>query len=58
MADDVSNMITRYFTNWRPIASIALADLPRLGDVVVVYAIRSRNGEILKFGRTENLRDR
>ena len=51
-------MIAKDFTNWRPLASIALADLPRLGDAAAVYAMRSKAGEILKFGSTGKLRDR
>jgi hypothetical protein len=58
MADDVNGMIARYFANWRPLARIALADLPRFGDAAAVYAIRSKDGEILKFGSTKNLRNR
>jgi hypothetical protein len=58
MADGVHDVTERYFTNWRPLVRIALADLPRYGDAAAVYAIRSKNGEILKFGSTENLRNR
>jgi hypothetical protein len=54
----VDAVTERYFTNWRPIVRISLADLPRFGDAAAVYAIRSKNGEILKFGSTENLRNR
>ena len=46
------------FTDWRPLVRIALGDLPCLGDVAAVYAIRSRDGKVLYIGSTKNLRNR
>ena len=58
MADDLNEMLLRYFKNWPPLALVALGDLPRFGDAEAIYAMRSKEGEILKFGSTRSLRNR
>lgn len=45
MADD--------FAQWHPLRSLSVGDLPKYGEVPVVYALRdSVTGEILKYGKS------
>jgi hypothetical protein len=51
MADD--------FQNWIPLKSASLGHFPRCGECSIVYVFRdSRDGEILKYGKTGCARDR
>lgn len=46
------------FDNWRSFEHLAIADLPRYGEIRAVYAMRSKSGELLYIGSTDNLRRR
>lgn len=47
------------FQNWTPMRSVSLNHFPKCGQCAIVYAIRdSRDGEILKYGKTGCARDR
>jgi hypothetical protein len=52
-------MTTPEFRNWHPLIDLALTKLPHHGAIPAVYAMRrSRTGEIVYIGSTDNLRRR
>ena len=47
------------FRTWHPLTDLRLADLPQYGAIPAVYVMRrSRTGEIVYIGSTDNLRRR
>ena len=45
------------FRTWHPLTDLRLADLPQYGAIPAVYVMRrSRTGEIVYIGSTDNLR--